>query len=64
MNKQQLSRRAFLKLAAASSSGIALAGMGPLRNIAAAQDTVELTFGRHLARHHLCARQPRHAMGA
>ncbi|MCY4145194.1 MAG: sugar ABC transporter substrate-binding protein [Chloroflexi bacterium] len=47
MDKQQLSRRAFLKLAAASSSGIALAGVGPLRNIAAAQDTVELTFGRH-----------------
>ena len=47
MNKQQLSRRAFLKLAAASSSGAALAGLGPLRNIAAAQDTVELTFGRH-----------------
>ena len=47
MSTKQLSRRAFLKLAAASSSGAALAGLGPLRNIAAAQDTVELTFGRH-----------------
>ena len=47
MSTKQLSRRAFLKLAAATSSGAALAGLGPLRNIAAAQDTVELTFGRH-----------------
>ena len=47
MSTEKLSRRAFLKLAAASSSGVALAGLGPLSNIAGAQDTVELTFGRH-----------------
>lgn len=45
MDKQQLSRRAFLKLAAASSSGAALAGLGPLRNIAAAQDMGEVSVG-------------------
>ena len=47
MSTKQLSRRAFLKLAAASGSGVALAGLGPLSSVASAQDMVELTFGRH-----------------
>ncbi len=48
MSTKQLSRRAFLKLAATTSTGAVLAGyLGPLRHIASAQDTAELTFGRH-----------------
>ncbi len=47
MSTEKLSRRDFLKLTAATSTGAALAGLGPLSSIAAAQDTVELTFGRH-----------------
>ena len=47
MSTKQLSRRAFLKLAAASSTGAVVGYLGPLSNIASAQDTVELTFGRH-----------------
>ena len=48
MDTKQLSRRAFLKLAATTGTGAVLAGyLGPLRNIASAQDAVELTFGRH-----------------
>ena len=47
MSKEKLSRRDFLRLAATSASGAALAGLGPLSSIASAQDAVELTFGRH-----------------
>ena len=47
MSTEKLSRRDFLKLTAATSTGAALAGLGPLSSIAAAQDQVELTFGRH-----------------
>ena len=47
MSTEKLSRRDFLKLTAATSTGAALAGLGPLSGIAAAQDQVELTFGRH-----------------
>ena len=46
MDRKQLSRRAFLKLASVSGAGAVLAGL-PMRHIASAQDTVELTFGRH-----------------
>ena len=47
MSTKQLSRRNFLRLAAASSTGAVVGYLGPLSNIASAQDTVELTFGRH-----------------
>ncbi len=47
MSSKQFSRRNFLKLAAASSTGAVVGYLGPLSNIASAQDTVELTFGRH-----------------
>ncbi len=47
MSSKKLSRRNFLKLAAASSTGAVVGYLGPLSNIASAQDTVELTFGRH-----------------
>lgn len=48
MNKKQFSRRDFLKIAGATSAGAFVMGyLGPDRNIASAQDTVELTFGRH-----------------
>lgn len=48
LNKKQLSRRDFLKLAATASSGAFLIGyVGSSRNVASAQDATELTFGRH-----------------
>ena len=48
MNKKQLSRRDFLRLAAATGTGAFIVGLPvPARQIASAQDSVELTFGRH-----------------